>query len=128
VLTPVARSQILLFLYEAKRLISKGNCQLVPRKKNLDALSNLGWEVNFLFEHICSEITPEHYVDGPKTDYNFPGEDVWIFGTNIEENEYYIKLKIRRFKDDANDALFLCISFHPVEHPLKYPFRGGDCT
>lgn len=118
----VAHSQVLLFLIEAKRLIAEGNCQLIKRKKNLGALAVLGWGEKFLFEFICSDITVENYIDGPKPDNDFPGEDVWIFGAKVEDKEYYIKLKIRRFDEDSD--LVLCISFHPAEHPLKYPFKG----
>lgn len=122
-LATVAHSQVLLFLVEAKRLIAEGKCKLVKRKKNLDALANLGWGEKLLFEFICSEITTEEYIDGPRPDNDFPGEDVWIFGAEVEEKEYYVKLKIRRFENDNSD-LVLCISFHPADYPLKYPFKG----
>jgi hypothetical protein len=35
--------------------------------------------------------------------------------------EIYIKLKIVSYNNGNERAV--CFSFHPSEHPLKYPFR-----
>lgn len=59
---------------------------------------------------------------------NFPNEKVWEFGItkNIvdKEEDYYIKLKIRKFEEDY----LLIMSFHPeeptkLEDKLKFPYK-----
>lgn len=118
----VSRAQVTLFLVEAKKLITSGNCTFIKRKKNLDALTFLGWGIEILFEFVCA-LTPENYVKGPDADGDFPDEDVWIFGAVIENQEHYIKLKIRRFETRDSDQV-LCLSFHKAERPLRYPYKN----
>jgi len=64
-------------------------------------------------------LTVLDYSSGPELDHDRPGV-VWIFGTTIRSIEIYIKIKIveGEFRDQA-----VCLSFHPAESPLDYPFR-----
>jgi hypothetical protein len=43
---------------------------------------------------------------------------VWVFGKHIEGTEVYIKLKL------TNTEAPKCLSFHPAERTLHYPFRN----
>lgn len=115
----VSREEVLLFLVEAKRLLGRQAYTLVPRKKNLDALARLGWSEDVVLELLCW-LTPENYIHGPEADRDSPGEDVWVFGAEIEGREYYLKLKLRRTE---GDDYLLCLSFHEAQWPLTYPYR-----
>jgi len=57
------------------------------------------------------------YCEGPLPDETQPGE-VWVFGKHIEGTEVYIKLKL------TNTEAPKCLSFHPAERTLHYPFRN----
>jgi len=72
------------------------------------------WDVAAFVE--C--ISVEDYFEGPVPDDNprFDGE-VWKFGPYIEGCQFYVKQKI------TEDPRVLCISFHPAEFPIQYPYR-----
>ncbi|MCR4427386.1 MAG: type II toxin-antitoxin system MqsR family toxin [Firmicutes bacterium] len=116
-MTVVSRTQVRCFLDRAKALIVEGKWNLVKRQKNLDALAFMGWTEEVVLETLCS-LAVENYVTGPEGDRGFPGEEVWTFGIETDNGEYYIKLKVR-----TGDGL-VCLSFHPAEYPLRYPYRG----
>ena len=81
---PAARAQVMLFLVEAKKLVTSGSCKFIDRKKNLDSLALQGWTVENVFELICT-LTPKNYADGPEPDKDFPGEYLWTFGSAIKD-------------------------------------------
>ena len=99
---------ILQFLLKVKQLVSAGRWAFVPRKKNLETLSNMGFTVKEVKDEILS-LDLLDYQKGPEPDYSCSG-DVWVFKRRIEGKELYIKLKI----DIANDGYeaLKCISFH----------------
>lgn len=104
---------IALFLAEAKRLLSEGHYDFVPRRKNLQALARHGLTIidakNELFE-----LTVADYYKGPKQDFdsNKPG-DIWEFKKNVDGIPFYIKIKITT--QDKEDIL-KCIGFHDDEY------------
>jgi hypothetical protein len=108
----------MLFLAEAKNLIFEKKLVLVRRSKNLQTLFELGWTETDLASFL-NTLTPRNYVQGPEQDIDIPGEDVWIFGAEIDKMEFYFKLKINRVEDDDT---IVCISFHKAECPLQYPY------
>jgi hypothetical protein len=61
------------------------------------------------------------YSSGPNPDEYHSG-DYWVFGKDLDAIEIYIKLKIVSYNNGNERAV--CLSFHPSEHPLKYPFRN----
>lgn len=64
-------------------------------------------------------MTPGDYVSGPSPDDKRPGDEVWVFGLEIEEQEIYVKVSV------VNEPLLCtCISFHVAAKPLFYPFRA----
>ncbi|MBN2258591.1 MAG: hypothetical protein JW704_12375 [Anaerolineaceae bacterium] len=113
------RSQIHSFLRDFKELMGQG-CYLVKdHLKNIQALRDLGINARLRDEMIFS-IALEDYSSGPSSDEYQRGY-FWIFGKYLESVEIYIKLKIITF-DNGNERA-VCISFHPSEHPLKYPLK-----
>ncbi len=99
---------ILQYIAKVKKLVSSGLWVLVPRKKNLDTLSNLGLTILDVKNELLS-LEFNDYQRGPEVDYSYSG-DIWIFKRNIGTVQLYIKLKI----DIANDGteILKCLSFH----------------
>lgn len=67
-------------------------------------------------DEVVGSLTPEDYCQGPLPDETQTG-DVWVFGKHVEGAEVYIKLKL------TEDGTPKCISFHPAERRMRYPFR-----
>ncbi len=44
--------------------------------------------------------------------------DQWVFGKMVKETEVYIKISLGRPGSNT-----ICISFHPSEYPMNYPFK-----
>jgi hypothetical protein len=115
------RSHILNFLMDFKELMGQGRYFVKGHLKNIQTLKNLGITARIRDEFIYS-IALEDYSSGPNTDALNPG-DYWVFGKDLDGVEIYIKLKIVTYNTGNEKAI--CISFHPSESPLKYPFRPG---
>ena len=116
----ILRFQILRFLVDFKNLISQGNYYITNHLKNLQALAALGITLRQRDEAIFA-IQLEDYVSGPLLDKYHPG-NIWVFGKNIESIEIYIKLKIITYNNGNEKAV--CLSFHPAEKSMDYPFRS----
>jgi hypothetical protein len=112
------RFHVLSFLKDFKELMRQGNYYVREHIKNIQALIELGLTTR-LRDEIIFSITIEDYCSGPVPDQLHPGV-YWIFGKEVEEVEIYIKLKIVTY---SHGEKAICISFHPSEHPLRYPFR-----
>lgn len=105
------------FLAKWQRACSNG-LSIVPRDKNRDLLSKLGWT----FERAKSELrnlSVQNYVKGPEPDRDKPGE-FWFFCRNSSHGEIYIKVKIFKFTDRDHAK---CVSFHLAEYPMKCPYK-----
>lgn len=111
---------ILPFLNEFKALMERGHYFVKCHHKNIQALINLGINSRLRDEIILS-LTLKDYSSGPIKDEYKPG-NLWVFGKNLESTEIYIKLKI--VTDEQGNDQAVCYSFHPSEHPLRYPFRS----
>ena len=110
------KQQVAHFLEAFQRSISKvGLLWIMNRDKNRDGLIAIGITKQQRDEIIRS-LTPEDYCEGPLPDESPPG-DVWVFGKHVENTEIYIKLKLTTTEAPK------CLSFHPAEHRLQYPFR-----
>lgn len=114
------KAQAALFLVQMKKLVKEGRYVFIPRDKNIAALAKLGWRETDLVDFLWG-LTSENYSSGPEEDLDYPSEEVWIFGDEIDGTEYYIKLKIR-----LETETVVCISFHAAKEPLQYPFRRRD--
>ena len=99
---------ILQYLVKVKELVSSGSWTLIPRKKNLDSLSNYGITIQEVKNELLS-LEVKDYEKGPEFDYSYSG-DIWIFKRFVADQDFYIKLKI----DIANDGteILKCLSFH----------------
>ena len=101
------------FLREFKNIATKRGIELIDRDKN--KLARLGL-TKLDFHNEVLSLTYKNYCRGPEPDKDFPGE-IWIFGKNIDYDEYYIKLKI------SKEKRAVCLSFHPAEHSIHYPLN-----
>lgn len=114
------RKQILIFLKEFKELMGQGAYFVKGHHKNINTLIELGI-TNRQRDEVILSVSMEDYSSGPIRDQYHPGH-YWVFGKKVELNEIYIKLKIVTFNHGNERAV--CISFHPSEYPLRYPFRS----
>lgn len=87
------------------------------RGKNKKALEEL--EIVPSYRKVVIEnLTVDDYVDGPVVDTLNKLGEMWVFGTDVNGREVYIKIMISEFNCQT-----ICISFHLAEKPLKYPFK-----
>ena len=119
--------QVKNFLNEFKQIVTSGRgLDIVPRAINMDAMIELGITKEILRDTILA-LQVTNYSAGPEPDRDRPGE-VWIFGTQIDETEIYIKLKIAEIKtlDIGTLRIAKCISFHKCDEALSYPLRKAS--
>ena len=112
------------FLKEFKRIAVDRGIDVIPRRKNIDALSELGLTKKNRRDETLT-LSVENYCSGPEPDHDRPGE-VWMFGKQIGDTNVYIKLKIAQVGDRK---ISKCFSFHPAEFPVCYPCKeegGGE--
>lgn len=104
---------ILSFLAQAKKLMAAGSYVFVPRRKNLQALSNHGLTVADAKDEILGLMVSDYYK-GPKKDFDRgqPG-DIWEFKKTVDDEQFYVKLKIQN--RNGKDIL-KCLSFHEDEY------------
>ena len=114
------RRQILNFLKDFKELMGQGRYFVKEHRSNMQTLKELGINARIRDEIILS-VAMENYSSRPNPDKYRPGY-YSIFGKVLDAIEIYIKLKIV-FNNDGSERA-VCFSFHPSEHPLKYPFRS----
>lgn len=102
-------SDIVLFLTKAKKLLTTGKFDFVPRRKNMQSLAQFGLTIADAKNEI-SELVVGDYYKGPKNDLdpNRPG-DIWEFKKNIDGIQFYVKIKI--VQENGQDVL-KCIGFH----------------
>lgn len=107
------------FLNNFKELAATGRgIDIIPRRKNLDSLSQLGITLKICKEEILS-LAVKNYLGGPKPDRGRPGE-IWEFGKRVFGKEVHITLKIAQA---GNAIITKCLSFHEAEFPLCFPFQ-----
>lgn len=115
------KDRIRIFLREFKRIIVDRGLDVISRRKNNDALSELGLTRKNRRDEILT-ISVENYCSGPEPDHDRPGE-VWVFGKQIGSANVYIKLKIAQV---GERKIAKCISFHPAKHPICYPCKDEE--
>ena len=107
------------FLKTYKSFAQK-NWTLIPRKKNLDSIAELGIAIKQAKTAVLG-LTVTDYCSGPEEDYSRQGVHVWVFGAKINDAEIHIKLS-----DDFSGDQAKCLSFHKAERPLKKPFKESE--
>ncbi len=116
------KEQVAKFLKEFKEIATKGRgIDFIGRRKNLESLASLGLTKRNSEDEILN-LSVADYCAGPKPDKDRPGE-IWEFGKIIEAKMVYIKLKIG---GGRSEKIAKCISFHPAEFPLRFPYRYFD--
>lgn len=97
------------YLTNAKKLLSAGKYDFVPRRKNMQALAQHGLTITDAKNEILGLVVGDYYKD-PKQDHdsNRPG-DIWEFKKNIDGIQFYVKVKI--VQENGEDIL-KCIGFH----------------
>ncbi len=118
-MTQASIEQVREFLLLRDRLLTVGRCILVSREKNTEFLLRAGLSESNVNPEVAA-LTANHYVSGPDKEHQEPYDDVWVFGTDIDQFKVYIKLVVRRFQE--NQPLLKVLSFHEQERPLKFPF------
>lgn len=100
---------ILTFLENAKKLVSEGKYDFVPRRKNMQSLSRYGLTIIDAKNEILGLVIGDYYK-GPKQDFDKkkPGE-IWEFKKKINGIQFYVKIKI--VHQNGEDIL-KCIGFH----------------
>ncbi|MDD3184065.1 MAG: hypothetical protein PHD70_10010 [Anaerostipes sp.] len=100
---------ILAFLENAKKLVSEGKYDFVPRRKNMQSLSRYGLTIIDAKNEILGLVIGDYYK-GPKQDFDKkkPGE-IWEFKKKINGTQFYVKIKI--VHQNGEDIL-KCIGFH----------------
>ena len=110
---------ILIFLKDFKELMGQGRYFVKDHHKNIQTLKDLDITAR-IRDNLILSIALNDYSSGPNPDEYQPG-DFWVFGKDLNGVEIYIKPKI--VTRHNGDERAVCISFHPSEHPLRYPFR-----
>ncbi len=105
-------SDISEFLEKMKKLISIGKYDFVPRKKSLQSLAKYGLTVMDAKDEMLGLVVADYYK-GPKKDFDSskPG-DIWEFKKQIEDVQFYVKVKIVLENDEE---ILKCLGFHEDE-------------
>jgi len=93
--------------------MAAGSYVFVPRRKNLQALSDHGLTVADAKDEILGLMVSDYYK-GPKKDFDKkqPG-DIWEFKKTVDDQQFYVKLKIQN--RNGKDIL-KCLSFHEDDY------------
>ncbi len=92
------------------------------RKKNRKCFIDLRLTENDVVGYLAN-LEIEDYCEGPAPDEKGNPRMIWVFGLQIRDVEIYVRLADRAV--DSHDHC-VCISFHPSEHPLTYPYRSSN--
>lgn len=105
-------SDITLFLERAKKLVSNGKYDFVPRRKNMQALAQYGMTIADAKAEILGLVVADYYK-GPKQDFdlNRPG-DIWEFKKQVDGTQFYVKVKIVQ---ENGENILKCLGFHEDE-------------
>ena len=102
------------FLLDYKKLlITNNHIHFIPR--TLNGITNLGLNIELAKREILT-LTYTNYDRGPTLDNNKDGTDIWEFGIPYEDDEVYIKLKIKEEK-------CICLSFKQSTGPFTLPYN-----
>ena len=96
-----------------KLLITNNHIHFIPR--TLNGITNLGLNIELAKREILT-LTYTNYDRGPTLDHNQDGTDIWEFGMPYEDDEVYIKLKIKEEK-------CICLSFKQSTGPFTLPYK-----
>ncbi len=111
------KKEVEAFLKSFKQLSKMWGVLFLGRGKNLQTLASL--EITPVFrEKILYDLKATDYCEGPKDEDFYGGKEMWVFGTEVKNQEVYIKITLGQPSTQT-----ICISFHIAEHPMKYPLK-----
>jgi hypothetical protein len=70
-------------------------------------------------KEIIEKLVLEDYSEGPLEEKMRGILPMWVFGKMVKGIEVYIKISM-----GVPNSNTICISFHPSEYPIKYPFKN----
>lgn len=105
------------FLKKFKVKLKIFNVVYIGREKNAQTLLEMEL-VPATRTEILKNLKAEDYCEGPLDQTIHGAGNMWVFGKEIKRNQIYIKVAMGK----PNNSV-ICISFHPAEHVLKYPFK-----
>jgi hypothetical protein len=114
----VEKHRVTLFLFRAKGLIQAGTLVISSRRKNMDALAQLG----LLYVHqleMLKGLTYHDYFNTLPETINEP--EAWEFGIDVQGNTIYIKLAV--VGNPTCHEHLACISFHLATGAIVYPYK-----
>ncbi len=92
-----------------KALIRAKKYDFIPRRKNMQALSQLGLTIPDTISEISS-LTTNNYYKGPKPDFDpCKAGDIWEFKKNLGGTQLYIKVKVT---SENGEDIVKCLGFH----------------
>ena len=68
---------------------------------------------------LVESLTVADYSEGPLNDNLYGIASLWVFGKRVKQTEFYLKISMGRVNQQV-----LCISFHPSQKPMPYPFNN----
>ena len=89
--------------------------------KNIQGLLTLNMTEVQAKARVCA-LNRSDYSSGPEPDRDEDNKEIWVFGCFENSIEVYIKLRLDPKKPFSRPVIR---SFHPAEHPLDYPLKGG---
>jgi len=102
---------IKLCITRIKKLCCEKQYDFVGRRKNLQALFDLGLTVEDVLEQLKG-LSIEDYSGGPEADYDGSDGQVWKFIHPVMKTPVYIKVK---FQSRPDGEVLKILSFHPEE-------------
>ena len=91
---------------------------LDDRGKNAQALLDL--EISSVKrKEIINKLEVEDYSEEPLEEKMRGILPMWVFGKMVKKQEVYIKISM-----GLENSNTICISFHPAEYPMNYPFKN----
>lgn len=115
-------SEVADFLGRFKVASGLGFFHMVSRDKTMNGPATFGLTPNDA-KDLTASLTPANYCSGPEADHVGSGEGIWVFGTDIEQMEAYIKLKLVQDPREKNVLWAKVLAFHPAERALNYPLK-----
>ena len=106
-------TDIAVFIERVKRLLSAGQYDFVPRRKNMQALAQHGLTIADAKAEILGLVVGDYYK-GPKQDLapNRPG-DIWEFKKLVDGTLFYVKVKIVQVN---GEDILRCLGFHEDDY------------
>lgn len=105
------------FLKQFKQAIDSSGLYFIPRQVNRDGIAKLGLMVADV-KDVIGSLTYQNYSSGPEIDQDGSSGEIWIFGTIINSQNVYIKVKLDK-------GVAKCLSFHPADFPIRQPYNFG---